>query len=502
VDLTDPALVSESDENLDLSAGPSDIAYIIYTSGSTGQPKGVLVSHFNIQRLFDQCMPWYRFLPTDVWTLFHSIAFDFSVWELWGALCYGGRLVVVPYWTSRSPTDFLKLLAAERVTVLNQTPSAFRNLIRTRAESLRADAQALALRYVIFGGEALEVSGLRPWFELYGDRSPQLFNMYGITETTVHVTYRPLAAADCEQPGSVIGEPIADLQLHLLDPYLEPVPIGVPGEIHVGGAGLALGYLNRPALTAERFIPDRFGEPGERLYRTGDLARRLDNGDIEYLGRLDDQVKINGFRIEVGEIASHLAAHPAVRHAAVISVQAAGRTRLAAYVVAHPQMLLVPAELRAFLRQRIPEYMMPASFTMIDALPLTPHGKLDRSALPEPVEQREEGSTESEASTDAEKAIAAIWSELLGVEHVGINENIFDIGANSILAIEAQQRLQRGGWMIPILDFFRYPTVKALAEALTRPAESQDVSLRAAIDRATQLRDARQRRAQVRRDVQ
>jgi aryl carrier-like protein len=326
--------------------------------------------------------------------------------------------------------------------------------------------------------------------------------MYGITETTVHVTWRPLTPADLEQSASVIGQPIADLQLHLLDTYLEPVPIGVPGEIFVGGAGLALGYLNRPALTAERFIPDRFsGEAGVRLYRTGDLARRLENGDIEYLGRLDDQVKIHGFRIETGEIASHLAAHPTVRHAAVISVRPTGRTRLAAYVVAHPQMSPTPAELRAFLRARIPEYMMPASFTIIDALPLTPHGKLDRSALPEPVEQREDVRTESEASTDAEKAIAAIWSELLGVERVGMDENIFDIGANSILVIEAQQRLERGGWIVSILDFFRYPTVKALAVSLAGSPDSRDSSLRTATDRAMQLRNARQRRSQMRRDA-
>jgi amino acid adenylation domain-containing protein len=503
VDLTDASLADESEENLEVSAGPSDIAYIIYTSGSTGQPKGVLVSHFNIVRLFDQCMPWYDFRRTDVWTLFHSIAFDFSVWELWGALCYGGRLLVVPYWTSRSPTDFLRLLVAEKVTILNQTPSAFRNLIQVQAESgLRETAQDLALRYVIFGGEALELPGLRPWFEQHGDQSPRLVNMYGITETTVHVTWRPLTPADLEQSASVIGQPIADLQLHLLDTYLEPVPIGVPGEIFVGGAGLALGYLNRPALTAERFIPDRFsGEAGVRLYRTGDLARRLENGDIEYLGRLDDQVKIHGFRIETGEIASHLAAHPTVRHAAVISVRPTGRTRLAAYVVAHPQMSPTPAELRAFLRARIPEYMMPASFTIIDALPLTPHGKLDRSALPEPVEQREDVRTESEASTDAEKAIAAIWSELLGVERVGMDENIFDIGANSILVIEAQQRLERGGWIVSILDFFRYPTVKALAVSLAGSPDSRDSSLRTATDRAMQLRNARQRRSQMRRDA-
>jgi amino acid adenylation domain-containing protein len=503
VDVTDASLSDELDENPELSASPSDIAYIIYTSGSTGQPKGVLISHANVIRLFDQCMSWYDFRNSDVWTLFHSIAFDFSVWELWGALCYGGRLVVVPYWTSRSPADFFRLLLAEKVTVLNQTPSAFRNLIQVQVESgSQAPGQDLTLRYVIFGGEALELPALRPWFEQHGDRSPQLINMYGITETTVHVTYRPLVTADCEQSASLIGEPIADLQLHLLDRYLEPVPTGVPGEIYVGGAGVALGYLNRLALTAERFIPDHFSdEAGARLYRTGDLARRLEGGDLEYLGRLDDQVKIHGFRIETGEIASHLATHPAVGQAAVIAVSQAGRQRLAAYLVARPQMSPEPSELRTFLRTLIPEYMMPASFTMIDALPLTPHGKLDRKALPEPTEQREGPRAGSQASSDAEKAIAAVWSELLGVERVGVDENIFDLGANSMLVIEAQQRLQRNGRTIAILDFFRYPTVKALAASLAGSPEPDDSLLRTANDRSAQMRNARQRRNQTRRDT-
>jgi pristinamycin I synthase-3/4 len=499
VDLTDPSLGDESEKNFDVSACPSDVAYIIYTSGSTGQPKGVLVSHFNIVRLLDQCRLTYAFGRADVWTLFHSIAFDFSVWELWGALLYGGRLVVVPYWTSRSPPDFLRLLVAEKVTVLNQTPSAFRQLIQAEG-GLGEGVQTLALRYVIFGGEALFLPGLRPWFERHGDQCPRLVNMYGITETTVHVTYRLLAAADLEQSASVIGEPLADLQLYLLDEHLQPVPLGVPGEIHVGGAGLALGYLNRPGLTAERFVPNPCGgEAGARLYRSGDLARRLENGDLQYLGRLDEQVKIRGFRIEPGEIASHLTAHPAVEYAAVIPVRQAGETRLAAYVVSHPEMSSAPAELRAFLRTRIPEYMMPTSFTIIDALPLTPHGKLDRRALPAPVERREEVRAQERTPTDAERTIAAVWAELLGVDRVGVEDNIFDMGANSILIIRAQERLHEcGGWVVPILDLFRHPTVKALAASLTGTKGSDGSLLSTAADRATNLRSARLRRAQIR----
>ena len=233
-------------------------------------------------RLFLATDEWFRFNERDVWTLFHSYAFDFSVWELWGALIYGGRLVVVPYLVSRSPKAFYELLVRERVTVLNQTPSAFRQLIEAEDAVGQVD---LALRYVIFGGEALEMESLRPWYDRHGDRHPQLVNMYGITETTVHVSYRPLSERDLTS-GSVIGMPIPDLQVYILDDHGRLVPVGIPGEMFVGGAGLARGYLNRPELTAERFIPNPFGQTGEeRLYRTGDVARYLPDGNLEFLGR-------------------------------------------------------------------------------------------------------------------------------------------------------------------------------------------------------------------------
>ncbi|HEX3555022.1 MAG TPA: amino acid adenylation domain-containing protein, partial [Thermoanaerobaculia bacterium] len=281
-------------------------AYVIYTSGSTGQPKGVVVRHGNALRLFSATERWFGFGPEDVWTLFHSYAFDFSVWEIWGALLHGGRLVVVPYWVSRSPEAFYELLRSERVTVLNQTPSAFRQLIWAEETALAGAEPDLALRYVIFGGEALEPAGLAPWFERHGDERPRLINMYGITETTVHVTWREVGRADMGRAVSAVGCPIPDLGVYLLDSSLQPVPVGVPGEMHVSGAGLAEGYLGRPELTAERFVPNPFGEAGSRLYRSGDLARRLPDGDLEYLGRIDHQVKIRGFRIELGEIESAL----------------------------------------------------------------------------------------------------------------------------------------------------------------------------------------------------
>src|SRR6185369_13881550 len=317
----------------------SNSAYVIYTSGSTGTPKGVVVTHANVVRLFSATREWFNFDANDVWTLFHSYAFDFSVWELWGALLYGGRLVIVPYLVSREPEAFYQLLSKEGVTVLNQTPSAFRQLMQAEQSGARnrAESASLALRLVIFGGEALELQSLAPWFERHGDEQPLLVNMYGITETTVHVTYRPIRKIDLETAGgSVIGERIPDLQTYVLDERQQPVPIGVAGELYVGGGGLARGYLQRPGLTAERFVPHPWGEAGARLYRTGDRGRYLANGELEYLGRVDRQVKVRGFRIELGEIEAALAEHEAVQEAVVVEREdTPGDKHLVAYVVAN-----------------------------------------------------------------------------------------------------------------------------------------------------------------------
>ncbi|NHB98849.1 non-ribosomal peptide synthetase, partial [Photorhabdus stackebrandtii] len=278
------------------------LAYVIYTSGSTGQPKGVMVEHANIIRLLAATQGYFQFNRNDVWTLFHSFAFDFSVWELWGALAYGGRLVIVPAACARSPQAFYALLCHERVTVLNQTPSAFRQLIPVQ------DDTAHALRCIIFGGEALELPSLAPWITNNPVRQTRLVNMYGITEITVHATCQELTEEVITGGrGSLIGQPLPDLRAYLLDSHSQPVPIGVTGELYIGGAGVARGYLNRPALTAERFIPDPFSTgPAARLYKTGDLGRWLSDGRIEYLGRNDFQVKLRGFRIELGEIEARL----------------------------------------------------------------------------------------------------------------------------------------------------------------------------------------------------
>ncbi|MFN6571978.1 amino acid adenylation domain-containing protein [Dendronalium sp. ChiSLP03b] len=451
----------QSQENPTNKCTTANLAYIIYTSGSTGQPKGVLVNHSNVVRLFTVTEGWYKFNQNDVWTLFHSIAFDFSVWELWGALLYGGKLVIVPYWLSRSPEDFYQLLVTQQVTVLNQTPSAFSQLIQVEASW--GTSKQLNLRLVIFGGEALQLESLRPWFERHGDQLPQLVNMYGITETTVHVTYRPLAKADLEVGlGSIIGRPIPDLQVYLLDRYQQLVPMGVKGEMYVGGAGVARGYLNRPELTTERFIDNSFSDrPNARLYKTGDLARYLPNGDIEYLGRIDNQVKIRGFRIELGEIEAIISQHPAVRETVVVALS----QRIVAYVVPQREQTLAVETLRHFLESKLPSYMMPGAFVLLEALPLTANGKVDRKALPAPDTARPELTAAYQPpQTEVEQTIAQIWQTVLQVENVGIHDNFFELGGHSLLLVQVHSKLREVFTRdLSVLDLFRYPTINSLA---------------------------------------
>ena len=463
-----------SAEDPSRAASAENLAYVIYTSGSTGQPKGVAISHANIARLFDSTRAWFSFDERDVWTLFHSYAFDFSVWELWGPLLHGGRVVIVPVSVSRDPAAFYELLCQERVTVLNQTPSAFWQLSQTEEDlhERSGDAQTeLALRLVIFGGEALELQRLRPWFERHGDERPRLVNMYGITETTVHVAYRPIIMEDLNAGrGSVIGKAIPDLKLYLLDADLRPVPDGVEGEIYVGGAGLARGYLNRPELTAERFGPDPFGvDVGARLYRTGDLARLVRNGDLEYRGRADDQVKIRGFRIEPGEVITALARHPAIRESVVLpSEDAHGEKRLVAYSVCDGQARPTSGELREFLKDKLPAHMIPSAFIFLNVLPLTPNGKIDRKLLPAPdwAEPELDG-VRIAPRTNVEQVLVEVWKEALGVRRVGIDDNYFALGGDSIHSIRVRAGALEKGLDFSLQQLFQYPTVRKLAEHVT-----------------------------------
>jgi amino acid adenylation domain-containing protein len=468
IDLSNVQL--QSGQRPSVRVTPGNLAYIIYTSGSTGMPKGVMVEHRNVVRLFTATDPWFHFATGDVWTMFHSYAFDFSVWEIWGALLYGGQLVVVPQETSRTPDEFYKLVCRNGVTMLNQTPSAFRQFIAAQRDS----SEQHRLRHVIFGGEALEVATLEPWFERNGDQTPRLINMYGITETTVHVTYRPLDRTDVARGGSPIGHRIPDLSVYVLDAHRQPAPIGVAGELYIGGAGVARGYLNRPELTADRFLDDPFSGANARMYKSGDLGRRLPDGSIDFIGRNDSQVKIRGFRIELGEIEAKLGHCAGVREAVVIAREdVAGDKRLVAYLVAEDGAELQAAELRAELLSQLPDYMVPAAFVELDALPLTTNGKLDRKALPAP-ETTALAAREYEAPQgETEEMLAAIWRELLRVELVGRNDQFFELGGHSLLAVQLISRIRAAlGVDIALRDLFAKPSLQALAGTIQRAKAS------------------------------
>ncbi|MCQ9133436.1 non-ribosomal peptide synthetase, partial [Streptomyces hilarionis] len=445
---------------------PDNGAYIIYTSGSTGQPKGVLIPHQNVVRLFTATDHWFGFDECDVWTLFHSYAFDFSVWELWGPLLRGGTLVVVPQDVSRSPRDFLRLLGEERVTVLNQTPSAFYQLMQADEENPGTD---LALRYVVFGGEALDPGRLSSWYDRRPDDSPALVNMYGITETTVHVTHHALdRASAAATAASVVGVGIPDLRVYVLDQGLQPVPAGATGELYVAGAGLARGYLGRPGLSAQRFVADPYGPPGTRMYRTGDLARRAADGTLSYFGRADDQVKIRGFRIELGEIESAVLDAPDVTQAAVIVREdQPGDPRLTAYLVGGD-----PARVRKHVADVLPAHMVPAAFVALDRLPLTPNGKLDRKALPAPTPS---AAAEGRRPRDPrEELLAVLFADVLNVDRVGIDDNFFELGGHSLLATRLISRIRSAmGVEVPVRALFETPTVAGLASWTGQAGEAR-----------------------------
>ncbi|WP_024802856.1 non-ribosomal peptide synthetase [Nocardia sp. BMG51109] len=444
---------------------PGNLAYLMYTSGSTGRPKGVAVTHRNVASLFQGVARWCEFRPDDVWAWCHSPAFDFSVWEIWGALLHGGRLVVVPWDVVRTPAQLWDLVVDAGVTILNQTPSAFRALAEARSVAGTTDS---ALRTVIFGGEALRHTHLRPWYSP-GGASPALVNMYGITETTVHVTKLDVHPEHGARGGSPIGSPLGNMRAYVLDSWLMPVPVGVAGELYVAGAQLARGYHGRAGLTAVRFVADPFDSAGGRLYRTGDVARWNAGGQLEFVGRADDQVKIRGFRVEPGEVESALAQHPSVSQAVVV-VRADGDDgddRLIGYVVTDRASGNGPdgAEVRRFAAERLPDFLVPAVVTVIESVPLTANGKVDRGALPNP--EWVSSARYRVPGTTRERVLAELFGEVLGLERVGAEDSFFELGGHSLSATRLISRIRSAlGVEVPIRTVFDAPTPARLATRL------------------------------------
>jgi len=428
-----------SGQNHDSGLLPENLAYVIYTSGTTGKPKGVMVEHKNVVRLFVNDQSLFDFNSSDVWTLFHSYCFDFSVWEIFGALLFGGKLIVVPSLVAKDPESFLNVLVQNQVTVLNQTPTAFANL---QAQVMHGKSPALDIRYVIFGGEALFPGILKPWSLSYPDC--RLINMYGITETTVHVTYKEIGAAEIENNKSNIGIPIPTLSCYILDEFMQQRSIGVPGELYVGGDGVVRGYLNRDELTRERFIPNPFKE-GERLYKTGDKAKLLQHGELEYLGRLDNQVKIRGYRVELGEIESAILQLPEIHSAVVVLKQISGHTPdLIAYFVSSQKG--GANHLPDYLRAKLPVYMLPSYYVEIEALPLNSNGKIDKPALPDPAGIALSLGKEYEAPVGAiEEKVVEVWADILRKNHreISTRDNFFGLGGDSMKAIQVIAKLRK-----------------------------------------------------------
>lgn len=452
-------------------SGPDNIAYVIFTSGTTGKPKGVIIEHRHVVRLLINDRNPFEFSAGDTWTLFHSFCFDLSVWEMFGALLYGGRLVVVPKIVAQDGGAFLQLMKEEKVTVLTQTPTAFYALIE---EELGAGDSRLSLRYIVFAGEALSPARLGKWKSKYP--WTKLVNMYGITETTVHVTYKEITELEIESGISNIGKPIPTLQTYVMDKNRKLLPAGAVGELYVGGTGVGRGYLNRPELTVERFLPHPFLQ-GQKMYKSGDLVRMLPCGEMEYLGRMDQQVKIRGFRVELAEIESRLIKYPSVRETAVVAKKDnSGVDALCAYIVSDTEFKV--SGLRKYLAAELPEYMIPSYFIRLLKIPVNSNGKLDRKALPEPnLMMKEEGEVLLPQNA-LEENLLEIWKHILGVEKISTDRNFFELGGHSLKATTLIARMHEQFEVeVPLVEVFKTPTIKGLAEYIANAGKKEYLAI-------------------------
>lgn len=446
--------------------------YIIYTSGSTGRPKGVVVTNRNVIRLMEVTKKYYRFSQDDVWTLFHSLSFDFSVWELYGAILYGARLVIVPKMVAQNAEAFLELLYENKVTVLNQTPSAFYQLMEQEIQRTQHKLHQ-HLRYIIFGGESLTTSKLEKWFSIYQEKIT-LINMYGITETTVHSTYRVIRPEDTYMHliGSPIGRPLADLKFLLLDPLQNVVPQGAVGEIYITGDGVARCYFHDQEKTKEVFYNQLLGLQDGRWYRTGDLARCNSDGELEYIGRVDEQVKIRGFRIELKEIENIILQNEHIRNAVVLTdTDGNGETEIIA--VAETDLKIIETDLRSYMRSYLPRYMMPANIYFVDKIPLTHNGKVDKKELKNRI--HENITEEKEILSDTEEKIITIWKNILNRKFISKNDDFFDIGGHSLKILEMIHAIQKIFHLkLSFREIFLNSTVEKLAEEIEKELEKAE----------------------------
>ncbi|HBZ81137.1 MULTISPECIES: non-ribosomal peptide synthetase [Brevibacillus] len=467
--------------NLEPIHQPNQLAYIIYTSGTTGNPKGVMIEHRNVVRLFFHDNNRFAFSCDDTWVLFHSFGFDFSVWEIFGALLHGGKLLLLSNVLKRDYRQLVQRLREEQVTVWNQTPSSFYQFIE---EELKQLDKKLCLRYVIFGGEALLPAKLAAWHDKYPET--KLINMYGITETTVHTTYKEIAAEQIRSNEKRIGVPFSTVHLHILNRQGDVVPTGVVGEICIGGEGVARGYLNKPELTAERFQLCQLGGQMQRLYRSGDLGRYSSDGEVEYIGRRDKQVKIRGYRIELDEVRSHLLTMEGIQEAVVMAreIEEDGKI-LCAYVVMKEEQAerFDPVEIRQYMQTRVADYMIPSFILLLDKIPLTINGKVDDNQLLQ-MEFRQSGKRDVvQPGTELEKQLAEAWGKVLKTDSIGIHSTIFDLGGTSFDVLKISKELtDQLGREVTVVTLFTYPTISMLANVLEAEVTTRKLQADARLD--------------------